>query len=358
MTEFTCPTRICAGPDALSILKTLQAERVLVITDRFFSQNGTADRIGAMVPGAEVKIFDRVTPDPEASLAAEAGAVCREFRPQLLLALGGGSPMDCAKAVRLTAEAPLLFVAVPTTSGSGSEVTSFSILTKDGMKHPLVDPCLRPELAILDDSLLQQLPPGLIAQTGMDQLAHCVEAVAATGSGPFTDCLAMEGARIVLRHLKDSHRGDTTVRGLLHQSAAMAGVAFDNAGLGLCHGLAHAIGGRWHLPHGMLCAMVLPHVIRWNRPAAGKQYQKLASYCGLAASMEEAAVRSLSGAVSRLRAALGLPETLTAAGIGREDLRAGRKAVAEAAAADGCCRTNPVPVTVQMAEDVLKAVEG
>ena len=179
MQTFYCPVRLYMGPDALQALTRETAKRVMIVTDRYFSQNGLAQKIGAMIPGAEVQIFDKVVPDPPASLAAEGAALCSRFRPELLMALGGGSPMDCAKAIRLASETPMRFVAIPTTSGSGSEMTAFSILTHEGVKHPVIDDAMRPDAAILDDTLLQELPASLAADTGMDLLAHCLEAVAA-----------------------------------------------------------------------------------------------------------------------------------------------------------------------------------
>lgn len=356
MTEFSCTTKLYAGPDALDALAQYPAQRVMVVTDSYFSKSGQALAVGKRVPGAEVLVFDKVTPDPPASLAAEGAAACRSFRPQLLVALGGGSPMDCAKAIRLAADLPMTFAAVPTTSGSGSEVTAFSILTHDGVKHPLVDPSLRPDLAILDDSLLEALPPKLIADTGMDLLAHCLEALAATGRSAFTDALAIAAAETALSKLADSYHGDRTVRGALHQAAAMAGMAFDNAGLGVCHALAHALGGAFHVPHGRLCAILLPQVLDFNAPAALPQYAALARRCGLSAPTERMALRNLTAAVVRLRGSLQVPGTLSQAGVEREALERARPAVVEAALADACCRTNPVPVTAQALERILKAV--
>lgn len=358
MTEFCCSTKIYTGANALSALKNYPAKRVMVVTDAWFSKSGTARRIAAMVPGAEALIFDQVTPDPSAELAARATAACREFAPDLLIALGGGSPMDCAKAVKLAAERPMVFLAIPTTSGSGSEVTSFSVLTHDGVKHPLVDPSLRPDAAILDDSLLEHLPPALAADTGMDLLAHCMEAACARGRSGFTDALAAYGARTVFSCLHASCKGDTSVRRVLHEAATMAGMAFDNAGLGLCHAMAHAMGGIFHLPHGRLCAMLLPHVMAYNEICAGEAYSALAAACGMNASSRKMAVRSLSAAVSRLRQSLQMPSTLTQAGISRQDITQHREAVLKAALADGCCQTNPAPVTVDGAAAVYEAVTG
>lgn len=354
MTEFYCPTKIWSGPDALEILQTFSAQRVLVVTDRYFSANGTAEAVGRRVPGAEVRVFDQVEPDPSVELAARGAAVCRAFRPQLLLALGGGSAMDCAKAICLAVEEPMTFWAIPTTSGSGSEVTAFSILTHNGSKHPLVDPAVRPDGAILDDSLLAALPPALIADTGMDLLAHCVEALGATNRSAITDALALQGASILLGHLQASFDGDRRVRGLLHEAATMAGMAFDNGGLGMCHAMAHALGGATHLPHGRLCAMLLPHVMERNAEAVVGQYGQLSRVCGLGGVTDRLALRNLTAAITRLRVALGLPGTLREAGAEVTD----REGIVRAALADPCCRSNPVPVTETLLRELLEAVAG
>ena len=356
MQLFHCPTKLYLGAGALDALGGFQAQRVLVVTDSFFSKNGTALEVGRRVPGAEVRIFDNVVPDPPASLAAEGASLCAQFRPQLLIALGGGSPMDCAKAIRMASDQPMTFVAIPTTSGSGSEMTSFSILTHDGVKHPLVDPALRPDAAILDDSLLAALPPSLIADTGMDLLAHCLEALAATGASGFTDALALEGARTALALLPASYQGDRSVRLRLHEAASMAGMAFDNAGLGVCHALAHALGGAFHIPHGRLCAMLLPSVLSYNAPAAQGKYACLARLCNFPSATDRLAVRNLTAAIVRLRKQLHLPETLSQAGVTAARWEETRAQVVKAALADACCRTNPVPVTEAGLLQLCKAV--
>lgn len=356
VTEFLCTTRLYTGPNALLALRNFPADRVMVVTDAYFSQNGKAAKIASMVPGSQSMIFDRVTPDPTAELAAEAAAVCRKFKPQLLIAFGGGSPMDCAKAVRIASEEPMAFVAIPTTSGSGSEVTSFSILTHSGIKHPLVDPAMRPDAAILDDSLLEDLPQNLIADTGMDLLAHSMEAAVARGRSAFSDAMAAAAARTVFSCLPASYQGDRSVRRRLHEAAAMAGVAFENAGLGACHAMAHAMGGVFHLPHGRLCAMVLPHVMAANEPSAGEAYQAMAAACGMTNSSRRMAVRSLSSAIVRLRSSLKLPATLSQAGISRETALQNREKVLQAAMEDSCLRTNPAPMTPETLAKIYEAV--
>lgn len=353
MKIFHCPTKIYTGDKALDVLKTLKADRVLLVTDAFFSKSGKAMEIGKLIENAEVKVFDKVLPDPTAELVAEGAALCAQFRPDLLIALGGGSPMDCAKAIRLASGLSMDFYAIPTTAGSGSEVTSFSVLTKDGVKHPLVDSSLRPDAAILDSSLLVSLPASLAADTGMDLLAHCVEAVGAINRNEFTDALAFYGAATALRELAPAFSGDVGARGRLLEAATMAGMAFDNAGLGLCHAAAHVLGGAYHLPHGRLCAMLLPNVMTVNT-SASPQYVRLAKLCGVSSATERLSLRSLTAAIVRLRTALGMPATLRQAGIEPENIAE----LIPQIMADGCCKTNPDPVDEHMVKQVLQAVSG
>ena len=352
MTLFHCPVKIYTGPHALDALKNCKAERVLVVTDSYFSKSGKAMEIGHMVPGAEVRVFDRVTPDPTAELAAEGGALCAQYAPDLMIALGGGSPMDCAKAMGLACGKAMAFYAIPTTAGSGSEVTSFSVITKDGVKHPLVDPSLRPDAAILDDSLLASLPASLVADTGMDLLAHCMEAAVAVNRNGFTDGFSFYGAMTALAELPNAFGGSQEAKGKLLEASTMAGISFDHAGLGLCHALAHVMGGAYHLPHGRLCAMVLPHVMAANEGAALHQYARLAKFCGLSGATKRLGLRSLTAAIVRLRTSLGMPGTLRQAGVEPKDILQ----LIPAVLADGCCQTNPVPVTAAMVEQILQAV--
>ena len=344
MQTFTLGTRLCFGENALDRLRALDAQRVLLITDKFFAENGTAERLAALC-GAQTRIFAEVQPDPPLELVARGVAVLRELQPDVLLALGGGSALDCAKGIRSLSGSQAMLVAVPTTSGTGSEVTSFAILTHDGVKHPLVEDGLRPALAILDASLLDKLPAGLVADAGMDALSHCLEAVAAKNASAFSDALAHAAARCIFADLPAScaiaknGQSDRALRGRLHEAAAMAGIAFDNAGLGACHALAHALGGAFHIAHGKLNGILLPHVLEFNAPAAGDAYARLAASCALSG------VRGLMFAVRRLRQRLELPQTLTQAGLTREAVTAQADAVCEAAANDPCAAGNPRPVT-------------
>ena len=286
MEEFQCKTTIYSGPGAVSALAGMGGQRLMLVTDPFFMKNGTAQRIAQTAKCAQVEYFDKVQPDPSVELAAEGTARLKEFAPDLLVALGGGSAMDCAKAMAYFAKGNYKLVAIPTTSGSGSEVTDFAILTHNKVKHPLVDKRLRPDAAILDSDLLQELPKGLIAETGFDALSHAVEAYAAKNAGAMTDLYAREAFSSAFAALPASYAGRKDVRLKVHQAATMAGIAFTQAGLGLCHAMAHSLGGLFHVPHGRLNAILLPSVITCNAHVAAKKYAELARAAGIGGSAD------------------------------------------------------------------------
>ncbi len=358
MNGFSCHTRILSGTDALSHLNTLHFQRVLVVTDAYFSKNGLAAQIAARIPGAAVQIFDEVTPDPELALVARGVAQITSFSPDCILALGGGSPMDCAKAMKYLSDTAAALIAIPTTSGTGSEVTTFSIITNGAVKLPLIDDALAPDLAILDPSLLAALPPNLIADAGFDILAHCLEAAVATGASAASQALSQAAFACAYENLPASYRGDPSVRLAIHEAACMAGIAFNSAGLGVCHALSHALGGRFHVPHGRLNAVLLPAVIEYNAETSLPDYAALAAKAGIAGSTPRLQLRNLLSGLRRLRAALGLPETLSQLGIAPEALRQEEDALCRAALEDRCIQTNPVAVDTQALRTLLKAVAG
>lgn len=336
---------VLSGPEGL---RGLGARRVFLVTDPFFVRNGTADRIAGEL-GGQCRIFDGVKPDPDLHCVAAGLGVLRDFDPDLLLALGGGSAIDCAKGLLALWDKRPTFVAVPTTSGTGSEVTAFTVLSHEGVKHPIVDPRLRPDIAILDDSLLAGLPAGLVADAGMDALTHCAEAVAAKKASGFSTALATGAFRSLLTLLPRSYAGEAAVRGAIHEAAAMAGAAFDQAGLGACHALAHAVGGRFHVAHGKLGGIFLPHVLRFNAQTSPGPYEALAAACGLHG------LGGLLAALNRLRRQLKLPATLSQAGLSRMKVVEALDDLAAAAAADPCAGGNPRPLEAQEARDLLRA---
>ena len=358
MDEFVCATKIISGAGAVQALESFGARRVFLVTDPFFYGNGTAARVAAASKAEQVEIFHDVKPDPTVELAAAGTAKLRAFGPDLIVALGGGSAMDCAKAMAFFAKCDAKLVAIPTTSGSGSEVTDFAILTHNRVKHPLVDPRLRPDAAILDSDLLEALPPALVADAGFDVLAHAVEAYVATGSGVFTDTLAREAFQRAYGVLPASFAGQTQVRLTIHQAATMAGMAFTQAGLGLCHAMAHSLGGLFHIPHGRLNAILLPSVVACNAHAVAHKYGDLARSAGMGGSADTIAVRNLKNNLIRLRRELKLPETLAQAGVEPRRVWSAAGQIVEATLADPCCRTNPMPVEDFLIRRILEEVTG
>ena len=358
MEAFVCGTQIVCGAGAVSALGQWKSQRVLVVTDPFFYENGEAERVAKATGAARWEIFHQVKPDPDVELAAAGTAAVQKLEPDLIVALGGGSAMDCAKAMKYFSGSTARFAAIPTTSGSGSEVTDFAILTHGGVKHPLVDADLRPDLAVLDSDFLRKLPRGLIADAGFDVLAHAVEAYGATGAGAITDALARDAFCTAFAKLPASYGGDISARLLVHMAATMAGMAFSQAGLGVCHALAHSLGGAFHVPHGRLNAILLPEVISYNAPKAGHKYAELARAAGLGGSVETIALRNLRNALIRLRRELGLPETLAQAGVPAAQVRQRAGDIVAAALADPCCATNPVKPDAAGVRGLLERVTG
>ena len=358
MDEFECRTKIISGPGAVESLKGFHAKRLFLVTDPFFYKNGTADRVAQAAGAERTEIFHDVKPDPTVELAAEGTARLRAFEADLIVALGGGSAMDCAKAMAFFSKGDAKLIAIPTTSGSGSEVTDFAILTHNKVKHPLVDKRLRPDAAILDSDLLVELPPSLVADSGFDVLTLAVEAYVATGAGVFTDALAREAFRGAYGALPASFAGHQEVRLRIHQAATMAGMAFTQAGLGLCHAMAHSLGGLFHVPHGRLNAILLPSIVTTNAHVAGKKYADLARAAGIGGSADTIAVRNLRSSLIRLRRELKLPETLAQAGVDPRNVWSSTQEIVDATLADPCCKTNPMPVEDFLVRRILEEVTG
>lgn len=358
MEEFSCKTKLISGAGTISALSRFGAKRLFLVTDPYFMKNGTAQRVAAAAKAEQVGIFDGVQPDPSVELAAEGTARLKAFQPDLVVALGGGSAMDCAKAMAYFGKGDYKLAAIPTTSGSGSEVTDFAILTHNKVKHPLVDKRLRPDMAILDSDLLQELPKGLIAEAGFDVLCHALEAYVARDAGTVTDLYAREAFSSAYAALPASYAGNQSVRLKVHLAATMAGMAFTQAGLGLCHAMAHSLGGMFHVSHGRLNAILLPAVISCNAHVAGKKYAELARAAGIGGSADTIAVRNLKNGLIRLRRELNLPETLVQAGIDPRALWRNVGELVRAALEDPCCKHNPMPVEDFLVRRILEEVTG
>lgn len=358
METFYCKTKIISGPGAVSSLKTMGIKRLFMVTDPYFAQNGQAARIAAEANAGYTEIFDQVQPDPSVELAAKGTAKMREFKPDAIVCLGGGSAIDLAKAIRFFSNEDIPLVAIPTTSGSGSEVTDFAILTHGNVKHPLTDPKIRPDTAILDSELLNELPKSLVADSGFDVLSHALEGYVASGSGTITDCFAREAFCTAYESLPKSFAGDKSVRLKMHEASCLAGLSFTQAGLGICHALSHALGGAFHVPHGRLNAILLPAVIEYNAAFAGTKYAQIARSAGIAGSADVVAVRNLRNGLIRLRRELQLPETLSQAGVDLKKLRNEMENIVNAAMADVCASTNPAPPDRNAFYRILNEVAG
>ena len=303
-------------------------------------------------------VYDKTVANPTSQNVEEARELYVEKGCGAIIAFGGGSAMDCAKAMVYFSGVPVTLVAIPTTSGSGSEVTDFAILTHNKVKHPLVDARLRPDGAILDSDLLKELPPALIADSGFDVLAHALEACVATDAGEMTDLLARESFSLAFANLPASYAGNREVRLKIHRASTLAGLAFTQAGLGLCHAMSHALGGIYHIPHGRLNAILLPSVISCNAHGGLHKYAQMARAAGFCGSADTVALRNLKNGLIRLRRELNLPENLMKAGIPPRRVWSDTPAIVEATLSDPCCVTNPIKVEDFLVRRILEEVTG
>ena len=360
MERFQLKTAISFGNDALAALEELAGQRVMVITDDFLARSGLLDQVLARLKGCTVEKYTDVVPDPPLVMVAQGARKLANFKPQAVVAFGGGSAMDCAKAMvefgkKMGAPGEIRVYAVPTTAGTGSEVTSFAVLTDPvrGIKYPLVDDELLPDQAILDPALLAGVPPSVTADTGMDVLTHAAEAYVAKGASPYSDALAEKAFTLAWENLRPAweSQGESRAKRQMLLASNLAGMAFNAAGLGLCHSLAHALGGKFHVPHGRLNALIFPHVLRFNaavREAAAK-YGQLARLCGLAPNP-----RALAAGWNRLRAQLKLPDRLTACGVETRQLHAALDELTAAALGDLCAPANPRSASAEDVKALLK----
>ena len=355
MEGFSCRTKIVSGPGAVWELGQLHIQKLLVVADPYFQKTDVPDKLTQAAQAEQTSFFYDVTPDPTVELAAKGTALAQKFQPDTVIALGGGSAMDCAKAMVYFSGLPIRLIAIPTTSGSGSEVTDFAVLTHNGTKHPLIDSSLLPEMAILDGNLLNTLPSKLIADAGFDIVAHAAESYVAKNAGAISKALARDALGTACARLPASFAGDTRVRQDIHLAATMAGMAFAQSGLGLCHAMSHALGGRFHVSHGRLNAILLPAVMEANSNV-NAQYATLARGMGLGGTSDTMAVRNLKNALLRLRKDLQLPATLSQVGIAPRDAR--QESVIRAVLADPCCATNPVTPDEAMVGNLLHQVSG
>lgn len=365
MKEFGIMTKIYFGENALDRLSALPYKKILVITDPFVVQSGMIRLITYRfyVSDIDFEIYSDVVPDPPVDKVVLGVKKLIDYAPDAIVAVGGGSAIDSAKAMKEFATkignlGDLPLIAVPTTSGTGSEVTSFSVITdtETHTKYPLVSPSLTPAEAILDAELVKSVPPAITADTGMDVLTHAIEAYVSTNSNEFSNALAEKAIEIVggflLRAYYDGN--DMHARQKMHVASCLAGLAFNSASLGLNHGMAHQLGANFHIPHGRANAMLLPAIIEYNSDInkhsrsrkeylpAVKKYVNAAKLLGLSNFNEITTVRALVSWIQFMLKEMDIPFTIEQTNkTTEEEYMSKLNSMADAALADACTATNP-----------------
>ena len=377
MYKISYKTELHVGKGALQQLSHYKNEHILVVADPFLKTSGTLDAILANFDDSnDIVVFTDIVPDPPIETVV-AGIKSAGDKPiSIVLSIGGGSAIDASKAMYYFAKkqgafSEAILIAIPTTSGTGSEVTSFSVITdaERGTKYPLVTKEILPDVAILDADLVLSLPGNITADTGMDVLTHAIEAYVSTKATDFSDALAEKAIKLVFEYLPKAYKNgqDVEAREKMHAASTLAGMAFNTASLGINHSLAHAAGAKFHVPHGRLNSILMPHVIQYNagiefnnrnRQATDKtvasRYQDIAKLLGCSASSPVSGVRQLVEAIKKLQRKLEMPTSLREYGVKADVFAQYKVEISEAALHDGCTPTNP---RVPTAEELLKVLE-
>ena len=386
-------------------------KKAFVVTDQFLFQSGFTKKITSILDeqGITHTTFFNVTPDPTLACANEGVKQMRDFQPDVIIAVGGGSPMDAAKIMWVMYEHPevdfqdmamrfmdirkrvytfphmgdkALFVAIPTTAGTGSEVTPFAVITdeKTGTKYPLADYELMPDMAIIDADLMMTIPKGLTSCSGIDAMSHALEAIASVMATDFTNGIAKEAVKLIFDYLPRAYEKgghDAEARERMANASTMAGMAFANAFLGVCHSMAHKLGSYWHIPHGMANSLMLEEVIRFNSsehptkmgtfpqyayPQCQARYADVARFIGLKGKNDEELVEALIKKLHELQEAIGQPKTIQEALAGKvteEEFLARLDQMTEDAFDDQCTGANPrYPLMSEIKEMYLNAYYG
>ncbi|HEY0216150.1 MAG TPA: bifunctional acetaldehyde-CoA/alcohol dehydrogenase [Cellulomonas sp.] len=410
---FKVPAKTYFEPNAIRYLTDMaDVERVTIVTDSTMTTLGFVDRVLDVLnrrPNkVSVQIIDQVEPEPSVKTVQAGAAQMRHFRPDTIIALGGGSPMDAAKVMWLLYEHPEIvfsdlkqkffdvrkrafkfpvlgdlakLVCIPTTSGTGAEVTPFAVISDPdaGKKYPLADYALTPTVAIIDPVLTSKMPRSLAADSGFDALTHATEAYVAVYANDFTDGMALQAIRLIFDNLAQSVNGDPTdpatrdAREKMHNAGTIAGMAFGNAFLGIVHAMAHVIGSTFHLVHGRTNATLLPHVVRYNGSiptkltswpkyehyVAPERFQQIAQMLGLPAATPAEGVESYALALESLRSKVGIPASFQAQGVDEQGFLSRLDEVAMGAYEDQCAPANPrMPMRSDMKDIMTAAYYG
>ena len=386
MMRFTLPRDIYYGKDSLEVLKTIKGKRaILVIGGGSMKRAGFVDKIIGYLKeaGIETKLFEGVEPDPSVETVMKGAAAMREFEPDLIVALGGGSPIDAAKAMWVFYEYPdttfeeiiqpfsfpelrkkAKFIAISSTSGTATEVTAFSVITDyaKGIKYPLADFNITPDVAIVDPALAATMPKKLTAHTGMDAMTHAIEAYVSTLHCEYTDPLALHAIEMINEYLVASYNGDLDARAKMHDAQCLAGMAFSNALLGIVHSMAHKTGAAYsggHIVHGCANAMYLPKVIKYNakEPEAAARYAKIAKFINLPGNTDEELVDALIARIREMNKDLDIPTCIKyyeGGIIDEKEFMEKLPNVAELAVGDACTGSNPRSINPDQMAKLLK----
>jgi len=386
MFRFTLPRDLYHGSGSIEALKTLKGERAIVVVGGgSMKRFGFLDKAIALLKeaGMEVRLFEGVEPDPSVETVLKGAEAMRDFNPDWIVAIGGGSPIDAAKAMWAFYEYPettfeslctpfnfptlrtkAKFCAIPSTSGTATEVTAFSVITdyKKGVKYPLADFNITPDVAIVDPDIAKTMPKKLTAHTGMDAMTHAVEAYVSTLHCDYTDPLALHAIKMISEYLVDSYNGDKEARDKMHNAQCLAGMAFSNALLGIVHSMAHKTGAAFsggHIVHGCANAMYLPKVIKYNskNEAAAKRYAEIATFIGLKGNTTDELVDALISHIKALNKALDIPSCIKdyeGGIIDEKEFLEKLPKIAELAVGDACTGSNPREITPPVMEKLLK----
>ena len=386
MARFTLPRDLYHGKGALDALKDLKGKKAIVVVGGgSMKRFGFLDKVEANLKaaGMEVALFEGVEPDPSVETVMKGAKAMQEFQPDWIVAIGGGSPIDAAKAMWAFYEYPdttfeqlcipfnfptlrtkAKFCAIPSTSGTATEVTAFSVITDyhKGVKYPLADFNITPDVAIVDPDLAETMPKKLTAHTGMDAMTHAIEAYVSTLHCDYTDPLALHAIKMISEDLVASYNGDMDARDRMHNAQCLAGMAFSNALLGIVHSMAHKTGAAYtggHIVHGCANAMYLPKVIKYNakEPEAAKRYAQIAKFLGLAGTTDMERTDALIAHIKGLNAKLDIPACIKdyeGGIIDEKEFLEKLPQVAELAVGDACTGSNPRAITPDEMAPLLK----
>lgn len=380
MKRFTLPRDLYFEKGSMEQLKNLKGKKaIIVVGGGSMKRFGFLDKAISYLKEAqiEVKTIEGVEPDPSVETVLKGAKEMRTFEPDWIVAIGGGSPIDAAKAMWVFYEHPELtfddikdpftipelrnkakFVAIPSTSGTATEVTAFSVITdyKTEIKYPLADFNITPDIAIVDPELAETMPNKLVAHTGMDALTHAIEAYVAGLHSEFTDPLALEAIEMVGDYLVKSYEGDSEAREKMHYAQCLAGMAFSNALLGITHSMAHKTGAVFHIPHGCANAIYLPYVIDFNKKECSKRYVKIAKRLNLSGQTDLELIDALTNMIKELNLKMNIPLSLKDYGVNEEEFKKKVTLISQRAVEDACTGANPRNVTPSEMEKIFNCV--